>query len=443
MDPKKKFFFKTPLKNETLAVKVEGKNHKSHGKLVSFSQKRWVGLAQTLALSLLFVLTLFLLYPFFGKEDQFNVFSAPLLPFLAQMISPFLPYPYAIRLWLLAFLAFSPFSFYLFARELSGRKMIAFLASLLTLLPIGFFLQARVNMGLLGEDGAHIASLTFIPLICLLLLRFLRRGGYKSGIFAALGFTLVALTSPLGLFTLFCFSLVIVFSEILLGEGRLKILRFLMVLLLSGGFSAFWYNPKFLLLTIYSPQGRLVKETLSQLFPLSFFVLPILGTFGYLLFENRSHLQPIFIAIFWTFVFSLLSLEVGVSVSSPSRFQAGLGLAVAFLAGIVIVSLFDFMRLSSLLEKIQVFKKSKEFISFAILSCIFGSILLLIILGAKEIQPDYFSVLGFVSPENTAGIWEIRQKTSPLENILGYGITGLTLSFVGFIKLRLKRGNHA
>lgn len=439
MSPKRRFFFKQPAKNETLVGRIEEKNHRRFSSRFSqITPEWWVGVGEAGGLLFLFLLSLFLLYHFFGQEDTFNVFSAPLVPVLADLTSVFAPYSFGVRIWLLSFLLAFPLTFYFFIKELSGRKLVAFLSSLLSLLPLGFFLPSRVKMGLLGEDGAHVASLTMVPIVCLLLLRFLRRGGFKSGVLAALGFTLVALTSPLGLFTLFCFALVVAFSEVLLGEGRLKILRFLTILFLVMGFSAFWYNPKFVILTLASPQGVLVKQTLFRLLPISFFLVPLLGTFGYLLFEQRSHLQPAFLAIFWTIGFGLLALGAGVPVSAPSRFLSGFGISLAFLLALLMVALFDFIRFSPRLKGFRISQRKRQLLGLAFMALITGVIFLVVFWKSGSVHPERALVLGAISPEQTVGLWEIREKTSRLETVLGYSITALT--GLGVAVLRMKLG---
>src|SRR4030042_1565361 len=278
---------KQPAKKETLASKQEARIRRFHhfrNLLPELPQEWWVGIGELVGLVTLFLVNLWLLLPFFGQENKTNVFSAPLVPLLATLTERLIPFNYGVRIWLLVFLIVFPLSFYYFVREVAERRLVALLASFFIIIPFNVFLQVRVNLGLLGEDGAHIASLTLIPLICLLLLRFLRHGNFWAGVFSSAGMAIVALTSPIGFLTLAVFMGVITFSEMLLGRGRLKLLRFLVVLILAVGFSAFWYNPKFVIVTIQSAQGQLIRKTLSNLIPISFFTLPIFGITGFLIY---------------------------------------------------------------------------------------------------------------------------------------------------------------
>jgi len=407
-------------------------------RLPNLSTQWWVRAGEIFGLVVLFLTNLFLLYPFFGVEDRMNVFSAPVIPVLASATEYFIPFAYGVRIWLLVFLLFFPLSFYYFVQEISGRKLTGFLASFLVSLPIGVFLFSRVNLGLFGGDGAHIASLTFAPLVCLLLLRFLRGGNYKTGIFSALGTSLVALTSPIGFVVLVTFMTVITFSEMLLGRGRLKGFRFLIVLILAVGFLAFWYNPKFVILTIQSSQGQLAQKTLFKLLPVSFFLVPLLGVFGFLLFENRPQLQPVFIAFFLTFAFGAFSLGAGIVHPSPSRFLAAFGISFAFLTGILVVRFADFLRNSPKLKRLKVISSHRRLIAFGLIGLLF--VLLIAIIGfSKENQWELgeSQVLGLTA-EQKVGAWEIKEKTSLVESIFGYTITALTAFGAVTLKKKLR-----
>lgn len=434
-----KRFIKRPEKKETLARKQEEKIRKLNHfrvRLSEFSPQRWVGIGEIVGLLTLFLVNFWLLLPFFGSPDQTNVFSAPVIPTLASLTEPFLPYLYGIRVWLLVFLLFFPLSFYFFVKAISGRRFVGFLASLIISLPIGIFLPLRVNLGLLSQDGGHIASLTLAPLVCLLLIRFLRQGKFWSGIFSALGIAIIALTSPIGAFVLFIFIGVITFSEMLLGRGRLKLVRFLIVFLLAVGFSAFWYNPKFALLTINSPQGQVVRRTLANLLPISFFLVPLLGVFGFLLFENRPQLQPIFIAFFLTVGFGLFSLGAGVVHPAPSRFLPAFGISCAFLLGILIINLFDFLRRSPKLERFS-FAPYRRIIAFGLIGLILVLIIATIGFSSRSLwELEQVRVLGLTA-EQKVGIWEIKEKTTGFGSVLGYTITGLTAIGVAILKTKL------
>jgi len=435
-----KRFFRQPEKNETLAQRQQEKivklNHLHQG-LARFSPQWWVGKGEIVGLVVLFLLNLYLLLPFFGHQDQTNVFSAPVVPLLVDITSPFVSYSYGVRVILLTFLLFFPFSFYLLAKAVARRKLIAFLASFLVILPIGVFLPPRLNLGILAEDGAHIASLTLTPLVCLFLLEFLRQGRFWAGVFCALGTTAVALTSPFGLLVLVTFMTVISFSETLLGRGRIKAMRFLVVLVLAAGFSAFWYNPKFIILTLWSPQGALVGRAFSTLLPVSFFLLPLLGVFGFLIFENRAYLQPLFVAFFLTVCFGLFSLGTGLSHPSPSRFLPALGISLSLLLGILAVQIFDFLRFSPTLGKLKVSFHGRQLFAFSFLSLLFIIMVIIILIGRQPFPFGETQILG-VNADKTVGIWEIKQQTSRLESLVGCLISAMAVLSTILLRLKLR-----
>jgi len=192
---------KQPEKKETLAEKQEKRlrrvNH-FRQRLPELSPQWWVGVGEMVAIIILLSVSFWLLSPFFGQADQVNAFSAPVVPLLTTLLENLVPFNYGVRIWLLVFLTIFPLTFYYFVRDISGRKLTGLLAAFISILPISPFLSARVGLGLFDQDGSHIASLTMTLLVCLLLLQFLRKGAFRAGILAALGMTLVALTSPLG-----------------------------------------------------------------------------------------------------------------------------------------------------------------------------------------------------------------------------------------------------
>ncbi|MDO8551076.1 MAG: hypothetical protein Q7S03_00090 [bacterium] len=428
---------------KTLVIKKEEKlrrfNHLQE-KFTTFSDQRWIKTGEIVLLGLIFLLNFWLLADFFGWEDKTNVFSAPLLPFLVRMLTPFVPYEFGVRIWLIAFFLFLPITWYFFIKEISKRKLIGFLAALLMSLPVNFFLPSRIGLGLLGEDGPHIASLVFIPLVCLLLLKFLRHGHLNSGVFSAVGIVLVGLTSPFGLLVCFVFASIVVFSEMLLGQGRLKIIRFILVLLLAAGLSAFWYNPKFLYLTLESPQSLLIKQTFFNLLPISLFTIPILSVFGFLLFENRAHLQVLFIATFITLAFLALSLGAGFFNPTPSRFGPALGVAAAFLIALGIVLAFDFLRFARIMDRLTVSFFQRQLVGFGLLFLVcFFMVLISFLFRSELISLVDEQELYIVPVGKKVGIWEIREQTTMVEALFGYLLSGATLLVIIFLKLKISK----
>lgn len=434
-------FFHQPEEDKTLLAKREEKIKKINGngknRLVEFLRPWWVGIGEGACLFILFCLSGWFLLPFLGEADSANYFSAPIIPVLAKLLGSFVPYSYGVRIWLVVFQVLLPFSLYLFVREITGRKVMGFLSALIVILPIGIFLPTRLEMGIYASDGAHMASLTFIPLVSLLLLKFLRSGNLMACLWAAIGSTLVVLISPLGFGVLLTFMMVIVFSEMLLGQGRLKLLRLLMVLILTAGFSAFWYNPGHIILVLQSEQGRFMQKTLGNMIPISLFLVPILGTLGFLLFEDRAHLQPLFLAIFLVVVFALFSFGSELVNPSPGRFIPVLGLSLSYLLATVIFGIFEILRTSTLLNRFKINSKVRNIAANIFLITIVLAIGLCFLLGRSVIMPEEIQVLGF-STSDSVGIWEMRNRTSSVQIITGYAMTFITIVTAFVFKLKIQ-----
>src|SRR3989344_8997585 len=253
-----------PTESETIAVKRAARvAEKIARSRLRFTPAWWSKTPlEVLLVTVLFAINLYLLSPALGTEAAKTSFSGPVIPLLANILKFFgVPFTYALQHVVVLFFAFFPVSLYFFIRKIGGRKLAAFF----------------------GEDSPHIASLTLIPLALLTQIQFLREGKFINLFFASLFVALVALTSPFGFFVLLAFATVTTFSEMLLGTGRLKIFRFLVIILVAAGLSSFWYNPHFGLALIMGPVGEEVRETVARLIPISFFIVPILAAFGFLL----------------------------------------------------------------------------------------------------------------------------------------------------------------
>ncbi len=408
-------------------------------RLKKLTSERWVKWGEIIGLIVLFVVNFWLLSPFFGGEDRMNVFSAPLIPILAEITSILIPFSYGIRLWLLISMLLLPFSLYFFVKEISGRKLPALMTAFLVSIPAWVFLPLRLSLSIVEGDGQHIASLSIIPLACLALVKFLRKGGFWNCIIAGAGIALVALTSPLGFLVLICFAGVIAFSEMLLCESRIKVVRFAFVFVLAAGFSAFWYNPMFVWLSYSSPGGQAIRQSFANLIPPSFFIVPILGILGFLLFENRSHLQSLFLAIFWTIGFGLLCLSTGISLFLPSRFLPAFGISLSFLLGTISVYLFDFLRNSPLIDKTKI-APFRQKAAIGLIGLIFVIVLLVTLVNGADLWVfEETKILGLTADQKV-GVWQIRKNISQAENIFGYLVSALTVFGTGFLKKKL--GGH-
>lgn len=383
-------------------------------------------LLETLWVLLLVALNFYQVRPFFGRQFVY-VFSAPLIPFLAEILKLSVP------TLILIFYIFGPLSFYFLVKEITGRLLPAVSSALIFSSPI---FKSRLLALLFYGDGAHIAGLSLIPLASYLVLKFLRSGSFFLYLGASLGIALVALVSPFSLFILSAFLVIITFSEMLLSQARLKLFRLVMAFLLAAGLSAFWYNPDFVRLVLLSRQGREVITTLFNLFPVSFFLVPILGTFGFLLFSKKSFLQPFFIALGLTIVFFLFSfagrLASGFFISYPDRYLPELSFSLCFLLSIIITAVFDFLRTDE--------KMARGRAAGLFLASIFLVVSIMFLRGGASLEAlamlEGEKVLGAFTHDQIAGIGEIRSQTGELARFFGYFITSSTVGIVGYLGIK-------
>ena len=393
------------------------------------TKKSWWsnGLFEFLSLALVFSLNFYLVWPFFGTPAPDTAYSGPVIPLLAYLVRNFdIPQAYAIQIINIAFFLAFPFTFYLLVKKLSNRKLVALLAAVLASLPFYPFAKLRLENSLFGIESPHMAGLTLIPVAIYGLLSFIHQGGPRNLIIAAFSSALVALTSPFSFFTYSILAFITAFSEVLLGRGRLKMARLLAVFLFAGGLASFWYNPGFFLWMIVSPMGEDIRQTIAKLIPVSFFALPVLGAFGYLLFDRKPNLQPVFLASFYTIAFAMIVMVGGgFFPSHPSRYAPELGLSLAFLLAISLVKFSDYIRLGQLFNFSP---PARLFLSQGIILLVFLAGILVIIKGRQGLMVGEEEVLGAWTGIERGEIWMAKEKFGGIWALLGYSITGLSFS---------------
>jgi len=391
------------------------------------------GPLELLGLVFVFLLNFYLVINFFGTSAPDIPYSGPVIPLFAKGIELFnVPIAYSIQIVNATFHLFFPFTFYLLVKKISGRKLIAFLVILIASLTVYPFGVVRITGSFIGGDGPHMASLTLVPLAIYGLLGFIREGGVRNLAIASVASGVIALISPFGFLTFALFAGITAFSEMLLGTGRLKVFRLLIVFIFAGALNSFWYNPAFFYWMITGPMGEDIRITIARLIPISFFIIPILGAFGFLLFDRRPNLQPVFLASFYTIVFVLIVVAGGgILPSHPSRYAAELGISLAFLLGVGIVKLMEFLKFGASHEPKKV---SKALFANGLLACVFVVLVLGIVLGRGQLLSAEESVLGIWTGFDKGEIWTSRDNFSGISSFLGYSITGsaiLALTILG------------
>ena len=423
-----------PTESETIAVKRAARvAEKIARSRLRFTPAWWSKTPlEVLLVTVLFAVNLYLLSPALGTEAAKTSFSGPVIPLLANILKFFgVPFAYAIQHVVVLFFAFFPVSLYFFIRKIGGRKLAAFLAILFASLPVSPFAFSRIISAFFGEDSPHIASLTLIPLALLTQIQFLREGKFINLFFASLFVALVALTSPFGFFVLVAFATVTTFSEMLLGTGRLKIFRFLVIILVAAGLSSFWYNPHFGLALIMGPVGEEVRETVARLIPISFFIVPILAAFGFLLFDRRPELQPFFLASFYTIGFAIIvSVGGGFFPSHPSRYLSEFGISLAFLGGITLTRFMDFLKFN---DKVKALKLDKPIFVNGFMGGLALALILAVVMGKSRVELTKREVLGLWTDVNRGEIWLQREQFRGVPAYYGYSITGMTIISLGLL----------
>ncbi|MDO8657163.1 MAG: hypothetical protein Q7K55_00370 [Candidatus Levybacteria bacterium] len=268
-------------------------------------------------------------------------------------------------------LSFSPICAYLFFRRMSDRHEItALIATLFFILPNPFVGdKSSLAYGILMGDGPHIVVFSFLPLFLLYFRSFIATGLFVWGTFAIIGTSLIAVISPFGLFNLLIFFLIITASESFMGNLRIKFARLLFVLIFSFCLSYFWYNHNLIRSIFHLKSFGLAWSYFIKMFPILIPVVPVVGVISFLIFDRRKKLKPVFIGIF-LFVSYLVFLNISSSVSStgifmPERYAPELALSKAFLAGLILSFLYNFLILK--LKQYKEGQNKKAFLNTPIL----------------------------------------------------------------------------
>lgn len=436
---------KIPTESETIAAKRTARlAERIREARKGFKARRawWSkGLAEVLLLVFIFALNFYLIHPFFGAPAPDTTFSGPIIPLLAKAIElSGMPLAYAIQIVNIAFFLLFPITYYFFIKKISGRKMVAFLSVLFVSLPIYPLGGARVKAAFGAVDGPHIASLAVFPLALHGLLLFLRDGGIRNLVIASISSGLIALISPFGFVAFVIFASLSAFSEMLLGQGRLKFFRFLVVFLFAGGLNSFWYNPAFFYWMATGPMGGEIRQMVAKLIPISFFIVPALGAFGFLLFDRKPNLQPVFLASFYTITLGIIVVAGGgFFPSHPSRYAPEFGISLAFLLAIATVKLSDYLRFLKKSRFSFLERMNKQVLANGFLFLISLVLVLKTISGRESLIVENGDVLGLWTDVERGRIWIEKDKFYGASSLFGYAISGASAFGLSFLGLKGKK----
>lgn len=342
------------------------------------ADKQRVGLARimyhisypgVLVIPVLFmVIALFSARNLFGQEWEVGTFSTALIPTVTGLIASFIRQEVQVVTSDLVIVSFicSPVLFYPFVYLVTRRHLPAIITSLLMLLPISLISETvalPLELGLAENDGAHVVAFTLLAPTLSFFYFFVRTG---KKMWLALLILSAALVSAVSFFTQFmmiCCWFFITLSEILLGNSLIKSKRFIGATLLHILVVFVVYNVAAVPMFV-TQSGRAAVSTVFDLIPLLFFLVPVLGTFAFLIFDRRPSLQPFFIAASLTLTFYLLRF-LGDSFGSDfpiagDRYEVELTFTRAFLIGLIIMWFFDALRVGKLLQKLPALYEKRE-----------------------------------------------------------------------------------
>lgn len=389
---------------------------------------------------LVLILNLFLIWPLMDKILPYSKFTAPLLPLLSGGREEIL------RLFIVMAYIFGPVSLYFYVWEITNRRLISLLAGLIYTLSASRFYDT-VAVG----DSAHLVALTILPIVLIFNLRFLRNPTIGLLMVSAVGVALVALTSPFGLLTLLIFLGLLTYSEMLLGFGRLKILSALMILVAAAGLSSFWYHPSFVYKIFQAEHGEALIKLLLNLIPPSFFLVPVLGAFSFLLFDRKPNLQAVFLSLSHFLVFFAF-IYVAPNISStylpvPNRFLPEFYLSLSFLLSVILVIIAEVLKTNPgfFLRLLPFIPRQKQKEEQPRVSPIFygwlSFLLSFLVISVFFVRSQFTNL--FESPGQVLGAQLVRDGGG-ISQIIGIVISSATILILGTLKFsqRMSKGQN-
>lgn len=334
------------------------------------------------------LLSLYSVFGYFGTTWKTGNLSIIFVPFVGPMLTDLLgsANPWLSSLVLTGYFL-GPVAFYIFAFVLTKRHVTGFIASVMTMLPVNPFaseVPRRLSLAVAENDGGHVIGLTIGVLASVIFLKFIRNGSkVLLGLFLLLGiilglvsfFSVMILTISIALLTV---------SEILVGHGKRSLKRFLVSVGILFTLLCLLYNASFIQMLV-SSEGMSAVAVLTNLIPMTFFIIPVFGTFAFLIFDRRPQLQPLFIATTFSIVFGLLNFVrvfiVDAALFDQNRYAAEASFSFGIFLAILLTAFFDFLRTGVLFKKSPVLFQYRTHIAFgvmvAFLCSLVGSVLLI------------------------------------------------------------------
>lgn len=285
----------------------------------------------------------FLMLTFFAKALRVDVF------YLYRLVTGF-------------FYCLTPVTLYFFLSALTKKRNLAFISSLFySLLPsiaylfpslsqeAGRFYYPPFRLLAFAYFGAGpgIVALAILPLALIFYLRFLRKFDRTNLFLAVISTAIVFLTEQATGVSLFLAGAAVFFSESFLGHGFAKWRKTLLVLGLTYGLIAFYFNLSYLTNLWASPAlgGAAFKKIFGQFFQVFFIGVPVVLAFFSRKFVKEKQNQPVVIFQLWFLFFGFLTLIYFLQnpefVAEYVRFIPELDMAVSFFLGLIVLKTFQ------------------------------------------------------------------------------------------------------
>lgn len=306
------------------------------------------------------LLSFVLFWPIIAQISFEEVFFTPLVPFLISVFQIFgFSADSSLRFLFIASLMISTVGIYLFVYDLTKRRVTAILASVVYLIPpmpifiLSLFFSSRYQSQLISAksfftivygDGAHFLALALIAFAALFFLRYIKRGKISDLVLTVLSCALILLASRSQALNLLLVLTVVALTDLFLGSARVKIKRYLLVLLISLGLVSFWYTPSFWQETLVDFFGQL-QLNLKFLFPLPVTIgfLTLFGSFVF--FGRREDRQSIFFSFLLFIIFLILIGEwlwyQRSLLPHPQRLVPNLNMFGAIVAALTLTAIVD------------------------------------------------------------------------------------------------------
>src|SRR3989344_5087933 len=274
------------------------------------------------------LLSFIIFWPIISKISFEEVFFTPLVPFLISLLEIFgLNTTSSLRLLFIGSFMLSLF--------FSGRYQSQ-------------LISAKSFFTIIYGDGAHFLALALIAFAALFFLRYIKSDKTSDLVITVLACAFILLASRSQALSLFLVLIVVALTDLFLGSVRVKIKRFLLVLLISLGLVSFWYTPSFWQETLISFFSQL-KVNLKFLFPLPA-TLGFLTLFvSFVFFGRKENRQPIFFSFLLFIIFLILVGEwlwyQRSLLPHPQRLIPNLNMFAAIVVALTLTAIVDKLNL--------------------------------------------------------------------------------------------------